>query len=384
MKQISKDILELARATNAAWCILRKEDEILQGVHNDIDLFVAPRAYRAFIATLRNGFADTSISILRERQMPAGVSFLLYSQSTGEFEKLDVLFENTLLFFTIFSSKEIAENIVPGAAYPVLSSEAAQELSFRKETARRDPLAFLRHIWQTRRKGVRGPRTAIRGSVAAYLANRRNRPGAFVVLVGPDGSGKTTVAESLAVRAKADFFSVSLHHFSIQTFPRLATLLLRRSSGPDYTIAGSGTRAPIQSARRAWIYMIYYGAELMVYSHFRLKRRLRLGQLVIFDRYFHDWFFQRSYRRASRPTIRAFLARAVRPDLVVYLTGDPARINARKPELSAEEIGVQQDLIESDLMPFWQGLSVPTLTLDTTDVPLEQVVQTVRSKLTPI
>lgn len=384
MKQISKDILELARETNAFWCILRKEDEILQGVHNDIDLFVAPRAYRAFIATLRNGFAGTAISILRERQMPAGVSFLLYSQSSGEFEKLDVLFDNTLLFFSIFSSKEIEENIVPGMAYPVLLPATARELSFRKETARRNPMGFLRHVWRTRRYGVLSLRTAVRGFVAAYFINRRNRPGAFVVLVGPDGSGKTTVAEFLATQAKADFFSSSLHHFNIKTFPRLATLLMRRNSGPDYTIAGSGTRAPIQSARRAWIYMIYYGTELMVYSHFRLKRRLRLGQLVIFDRYFHDWFFQRSYRRASRPAIRAFLARAVRPDLVVYLTGEPAKINARKPELSAEEIGVQQNLIVSDLIPFWQDLSVPTLTLDSTDMPLEKVVQTIRSKLTPI
>ena len=42
MKQISKDVLEIARASNADWCILRNEDEILEGSHNDIDLFVAP------------------------------------------------------------------------------------------------------------------------------------------------------------------------------------------------------------------------------------------------------------------------------------------------------------------------------------------------------
>jgi hypothetical protein len=164
MKQISKDILELARASDSTWCILRKEDEILQGIHNDIDLFVAPRDYGGFIAHLRNGFAQNAISILRERRMPAGVSFLLYSRNTDEIEKLDVLFENTLLFVSIFSSKEIAENIVPGAAYPVLSAEVAQELSFRKENVRRAPLAFLRHVWRTGRKKVRGPCTAaIRG-----------------------------------------------------------------------------------------------------------------------------------------------------------------------------------------------------------------------------
>ena len=62
--------------------------------------------------------------------MPAGLSFVLYCHRSGQFEKLDVLFENTLLFFSIFSSKEIAGNIVPGRQYPVLSAVTSEELSF--------------------------------------------------------------------------------------------------------------------------------------------------------------------------------------------------------------------------------------------------------------
>ena len=56
MKQISKDILSLASTSKADWCILRKEDEILKGIHNDIDLFVAAEDYLSFIKHIKKKY----------------------------------------------------------------------------------------------------------------------------------------------------------------------------------------------------------------------------------------------------------------------------------------------------------------------------------------
>lgn len=383
MKPIARTILDAAASSGACWCILRKEDEILAGRENDIDLFVTRSDFPRFVLHLLNSFRSSGLKIVRERRMAAGTSYLLAtSQGLLETEKVDIVYENTLAFFSVMSSNHLASRIVQGKSYPILALETAAELAFRKEVARRDFRRFLIGLCRDRATPAAFSRLFIGGYVRAFLFNRRSRPGAFVVLVGPDGSGKTSVAESLSQSAKGDFFSVSLHHFSIKTFPRLASLMGRTRNDPDYTRPNSGTNAPIQSRWRALIYTVYYGAELLVYSHMRIKRRLRLGQLVIFDRYLHDWFFQRSYRNVSREAIRWLLANAVKPQLVVYLRGDPVAIHARKPELSVSEIRHQQELIEQDLLPFWQSLGVSIMPLDSTSMSANSIVAAIRTNLT--
>lgn len=383
MKNISRLILNGAQKSNLCWCILRKEDEIIAGIENDIDIFVSSCDYHSFLKHLREYFFEHNLVILRERRMPAGTSYLL-GQLTFPFEteKLDIIYENTLTFISIISSDLIIQNIVPGESYPVLSAEVSADLSVRKERARSSISNYVSYLVSDLKSGRGWPKLVPFRYLKAFLFNSRKPSGVFVVLVGPDGSGKTTVAESLIRKGKNSFFSVSLFHFSIPTFPRLAKLLGRGSREPDYTLPNSGTSAPIQSKSRALIYTIYYGLELFFYSHLRLRRRLRQGELVIFDRYLHDWMFQRSYRNMSRPAIRWLLSRSVSPELVVYLTGNPVEINFRKPELSVSEISYQQTLIESDLMPFWEGRGVTTVKLSSTALTVDEIVKMILNKLT--
>jgi energy-coupling factor transporter ATP-binding protein EcfA2 len=385
VKVISRQILEAAQSSGRPWCILRNEEEILEGRENDIDLFVPGGDYPGFLAHLHKRFEALGLRILRERRMPAGTSFLLLT-TTGQTEtqKLDLLYEHTLGCVAILPSDLLAQSIVAGRAYPVLAEAVAAELRFRKEAAREDFRGFLRHVRGGQRAWGGWPQLCLGGYMRAYLFNRRRPSGAFVVLVGPDGSGKTTVGEALKRAAKPQFFSARLYHFSIATLPRLRALLGRGGAGPDYTKPDSGTNAPIQSRKRAWVYTVYYGLDLLIWSHLRLKRRLRLGQVLIFDRYLHDWMFQRSYRNVPRGVLRWLLARAVQPDLVVYLTGDAAAIHARKPELSVQELATQQAMIAKDLVPFWQGRGVPVLTLDTTSLSVERIVADIRRRLTPV
>ena len=97
MKNISRLILNGAQKSNLCWCILRKEDEIIAGIENDIDIFVSSCDYHSFLKHLREYFFEHNLVILRERRMPAGTSYLL-GQLTFPFEteKLDIIYENTL------------------------------------------------------------------------------------------------------------------------------------------------------------------------------------------------------------------------------------------------------------------------------------------------
>lgn len=383
MKKIAKTILDAANNSGVKWCILRKEDEIISGIENDIDLFVTSQDYPRFQDHLRSCFAKSGLAVKRERRMPTGTSLMITSiQSPLETEKLDILYDNTLAFLSIISNEWLQSQIVRGEFYPVLSKNAAAELSFRKEEARRNLPSFLRHYWFTRKDMGLWPKFYLKEYARAFLANKKKPSGAFVVLVGPDGSGKTTVGEELVRAAKPDFFSATLQHFSIPTFPRLARIAGRRRIEPDYTLPNSGSKAPIQRRSRAILYLIYYGTELLVYSHLRLSRRLRQGQLVVFDRYLHDYFFQRSYRNAPHAAISWLLARAVAPHLVVFLSGNPDLIHARKPELSAEEVETQQSLIRKNLLPFWQSRGVKVIEMDTTTIPVDETLSAIRRELT--
>jgi hypothetical protein len=82
--------------------------------------------------------------------------------------------------------------------------------------------------------------------------------------------------------------------------------------------------------------------------------------------------------------IRILLSSIKKPNLIVYLAGEPTEIHARKPELSMYEIDKQQTLICKNLLPFWQKRSVPILILDNVENSLNEVVKIISSELTRV
>lgn len=375
MKLISKIIFDSIESTGFRWCILRKENEIIDGVENDIDIFVEKNNFNRILNKIASDFKLKNISIIRQRIQPAGISMALFYPPSGEFQKLDIVYDTTFTFISIFPPNLIAENVVEGQSFPVLDEEIGVEIVARKNLVRQNLLGYMKREWNARFQYPQPifKRFLIIGYLKAFWKNIRKPSGYFITLVGPDGSGKTTIADNLLGVAKSQFFSCGLYHFNIGIFPRLSAFNFRNKSQPDYTLPGSGTNAPIQKSYRAFIYSIYYGLELLIYSHFKISRKKRLGEFILFDRFFHDYLFQRSYRKAPRIIIKNILRVSRRPDLVVYCSGDSSLINKRKPELSSEEISLQQFMIEKDLLPFWNSVGVKVLTLDTTSASIEEV-----------
>jgi hypothetical protein len=92
------------------------------------------------------------------------------------------------------------------------------------------------------------------------------------------------------------------------------------------------------------IYVLYYALD-----HFlgRLRMRRLRGQcgLLIFDRYFYDYYYQIGNRRTPRWFLQLCETLVPTPDLLVLLDRDPDQIFAAKPELAVAEIRLQQALI---------------------------------------
>ena len=129
MKEISKILLS-SIGDGCQWCILRKEDEILIGIENDIDIFVNQKDYKNMLTNFKKIISENNIIITNQRHMPCGISYSISHKQ--ETQKVDIIFENTLLFWSIFSTKILLSSITEGAKYPVLEETKSNYLKLKK------------------------------------------------------------------------------------------------------------------------------------------------------------------------------------------------------------------------------------------------------------
>lgn len=184
------------------------------------------------------------------------------------------------------------------------------------------------------------------------------RGGLFVCLLGPDGSGKTTLSRALEQRIGPLFARTEQFHSLSGVLPRLGGLKkayyhLRGRSVPDSPLKGvamPGVVARPMPALRSATYILYYGLEYVLYR-LTIRRKLRRNHLVIFDRYFYDYYLMRIHANAPRWLLDAFARCVARPDVLFVMLADPEAIFRRKPELTPEEIERQQNVLKSLRLP---------------------------------
>ena len=189
------------------------------------------------------------------------------------------------------------------------------------------------------------------------------RRGVYLVVAGPDGTGKSTVVEHLIDDVLAGPVTV-LHHrphvFGQRTrYEGTVTEPHRQPPYPRW----------LSVAKLLFLYLDHLVGWLV-----KVRPRLLDGRDVVVERGWWDLVVDpRRYRLRPAPRLVAALGRLLpRPDATVVLGGDAARLAARKTELSVEETERQ--------LRVWASLPTTRLRMHQIDAsqPLSDVLASVR------
>jgi N-acetylglucosaminyldiphosphoundecaprenol N-acetyl-beta-D-mannosaminyltransferase len=214
------------------------------------------------------------------------------------------------------------------------------------------------------------PRLRDSSSAAARPAGkrgRRGRPGAFVVLVGPDGVGKTSTARALTERFEGP---TAYFHFR----PPLRGGMV--PTPPAEMPSPQDKFPPVGSKVLGWLRLIRHLILCWLGHLLSVRPAVRRGNLVVGDRWSYGYLVQpRALRFHGPPWLAALCLQLLpRPDLVVNLAASVEEIRRRKQELSADEI--------ADELHRWASLRLPRMRVFPVDEAPDRIAQRVLDELT--
>ena len=169
----------------------------------------------------------------------------------------------------------------------------------------------------------------------------------FFAILGPDGIGKTTVAEQAIKRLRSTLklskHYTELYHFRPCLFPNLRKLILRDENPSDFQRPYRAKPAGFVSSL---LRMSYYWLDYLIGYYLKIRPGLRRYKIILFDRYFHEFLVDPKRSRIKLPMWirKVFYIFVPKPRLVFILNAPPQVILKRKQELNLRQL---KNLIKS-------------------------------------
>jgi thymidylate kinase len=178
----------------------------------------------------------------------------------------------------------------------------------------------------------------------------------IVVLLGPDGSGKTTIADQLEKQLPNKNNKIKASHmaFRFGHLPLISDVLSGKfnftysakvGQEKDYEINEVDVKQ--NSLIRSIIIVGYYTVDFIFASIFERKRINDPYYVFLFARYYHDYLYQTNMRKLPFLLWRSLYLFVPKPDFIYFLDRPTADILRDKPELPHSEIEFQRKLIKS-------------------------------------
>lgn len=171
------------------------------------------------------------------------------------------------------------------------------------------------------------------------------KKGLMVVFEGTDGSGKTTIIDNLP-RFLGERFSggeIVYYHWR-PGFIKSPNRESNENTGKVCTDPhGKKPYGRLVSLGK----FLYFNLDYILGYWFSVRRHLAAGKLVIFDRYYYDYYLdKRRYRLNISDAVLDFFKPLIpKPGITFLLVGDAVRLYERKREIPIEEIQRQIDCL---------------------------------------
>lgn len=164
--------------------------------------------------------------------------------------------------------------------------------------------------------------------------------GLFIVLLGVDGAGKTTIAESLKGRYTTAFRRIDHYHSRVRVLKDISQL--KKDAKP---IDASDPHGKKQKSGKitSVIKFGYYFLDFLI-GNVKITIAKIKSTLVLVERYYYDYSIDKvRYNLNLSDRFLSFFEHFIlKPDIIFILTGDSKKLLERKHEITINEIDEQK------------------------------------------
>ena len=173
----------------------------------------------------------------------------------------------------------------------------------------------------------------------------------LIVIIGPDGSGKTTIADRLCEELSRKRMKSHHHAMNFGILPKLRDFInpFLKEKIVNTHIEGQlhvGMKDKPNSLIRSVMLVSWYSLDFFL-GRLYLNKWKKNNEVAVFARYFYDYYFQRGHLNLPHFIVRFLEIFIAKPDFIFTIERDPKNIFEFKPELSINEINRQQKIINN-------------------------------------
>lgn len=192
--------------------------------------------------------------------------------------------------------------------------------------------------------------------------------GLFIVLLGVDGAGKTTIAESLKARYTTAFRRIDHYHSRVRVLKDISQL--KKNAKP---IDASDPHGKKQKSGKltSVVKFGYYFLDFLI-GNLKITVAKIKSTLVLVERYYYDYSIDKvRYNLNLSDSFLSFFGHFIlKPDIIFILTGDSEKLLERKHEITIDEINEQK----KKLVDTFTG-NPKAVFIDTTDGTVDECVE---------